>query len=166
MLFKISIHLNDYFKFWLWSLYMDVAALLQTGQPRAAVIICVRPCTSYARLLLIDFSSALNTLQPHLLMKRLSNLKVHPCISRWYHSFLTNCSQQVSVNGTLSEIKTLSTGAPQGCVSSPVLFTLYTDECRRFYLRNHIIKFSGDTAISIGREMWHIQISFGNTVVI
>ncbi len=61
--------------------------------------------------------------------------------------FLTNRKQQFSVNGTLSESRTLSTGAPQGCVSSPILFTLYTDECRRCYSNNYIIKFSDDTAI-------------------
>lgn len=32
-------------------------------------------------------------------------------------------------------------------MSSLVLFTLYTDACRSFYINNHIIKFSDDTAI-------------------
>ena len=41
----------------------------------------------------------------------------------------------------------MSTGAPQGCVSSPVLFTLYTNECRSGNPNNYIIKFSDDTAI-------------------
>ncbi len=79
--------------------------------------------TSYARLLFVDFSSAFNTLQPHLLIKRLNDLRVNPVITKWYFSFLTNRRQQASGNGTLSEFMTLSTGAPQGCVSSPVLFT-------------------------------------------
>lgn len=102
---------------------------------------------SFAHLLFVDFSSALNTLQPHLLVSRLNDFKVHASIIKWYFSFLTSHSQQVSVNGTLSETKTLSTGAPQGCVSSHVLFTLYTDACRSFYPNNHNIKFSDDTAI-------------------
>jgi len=86
-------------------------------------------------------------LQPHLLIARLNDFKDHPLIIKWYYSFLTNRRQRVGVNGTSSEFRTLSTGAPQGCVSSPVFFTLYTDECRRQYYYNRVIKFSDDTAI-------------------
>ncbi len=103
--------------------------------------------SSYAHILFVDFSSAFNMLQPHLLIARLNDFKVHPSIIKWYYSFLTNRRQRVSVNGTLSEFRILSTGVPQGCVSSPVLLTLYTDECRRCYYNNYIIKFSDDTAI-------------------
>ena len=80
---------------------------------------------AYARLLLVDFSSAFYTLQPHLLIKGLRDLNVHPFIIRWYYSFLTERTQRV--NGTMSESRTMSTGVPQGCVSSPVLFILYTN---------------------------------------
>lgn len=80
--------------------------------------------SSYARLLFVDFSSAFNSLQPHLLIKRLNDFRVHPLIIKWFYSFfLTNRRQQVSVNGSLSESKTLNTGATQRCVSSPLLFT-------------------------------------------
>lgn len=34
--------------------------------------------SSFARLLLVDFSSAFNTLQPHRLISRLDELNVHP----------------------------------------------------------------------------------------
>ncbi len=68
-----------------------------------------------------------------------------------FHSLLTNRSQQVRVNRTLSESMIISTGAPQGCVSSPVLFTLYTNECTCSTVNNvnncYMIKFSDDTAI-------------------
>ncbi len=36
--------------------------------------------TSYACLLFVDFSSVFNTLQPHLLIKRLNDLRVRPVI--------------------------------------------------------------------------------------
>ena len=54
---------------------------------------------AYARLLLVDFSSAFNTIQSHLLISRLRDLNVHPLIIRWYYSFLTERTQRVSVNG-------------------------------------------------------------------
>ncbi len=45
------------------------------------------------------------------------------------------------------ELLTISTGAPQGCISSPVLFTLYTNEYTCGTANNYVIEFSDDTAI-------------------
>ncbi|KAF7644165.1 hypothetical protein LDENG_00226570 [Lucifuga dentata] len=81
--------------------------------------------TSYVRLLFIDFSSAFNTMLPQVLLGKLKQMEVNPYIIKWYHSFLVDRQQQVKVNSTLSELQTISVGAPQGCISSPLLFTLY-----------------------------------------
>ena len=72
---------------------------------------------------------------------------MNPFIIRWYGSFLTDRKQQVKVNSILSDTLNISTGAPQGCVSSPLLFIIYTNDCRNINRNNHIIKFSDDTAI-------------------
>lgn len=53
-------------------------------------------------VLFVDFSSAFNTVQPHLLVRKWDELNVHPLIIRWYYLFLTNCKQQVSVHGIIS----------------------------------------------------------------
>ena len=41
----------------------------------------------------------------------------------------------------------ISTGAPQGCVLSPFLFTMYTNSCRSVYSNNHYFKYADDTAV-------------------
>ena len=41
----------------------------------------------------------------------------------------------------------LNTGAPQGCVLSPLLFTLFTNDCVSHHQSVHIIKFSDDTTL-------------------
>lgn len=102
---------------------------------------------AYARLLFIDFSSAFNTIQPFLLLETLKNMGVSSFIIKWYYSFLTNRMQYVRVHNATSQTKCISTGAPQGCVSSPVLFTIYTNECVSTHPHNYIVKFSDDTAI-------------------
>ena len=38
-------------------------------------------------------------------------------------------------------------GAPQGCVSLPILYFLYTNDCTSSSTNNYIIKFSDDSAI-------------------
>lgn len=102
---------------------------------------------AYARLLFMDFSSAFNTIVPQNLLDKLQGMEVNPVMIKWYHAFLTGRTQQVRINSTLSDTLTIHTGVPQGCVSSPLLFTLYTNECRSHHTNNYIIKFSDDTVI-------------------
>uniref|UniRef100_A0A8C7X6T5 Reverse transcriptase domain-containing protein n=1 Tax=Oryzias sinensis TaxID=183150 RepID=A0A8C7X6T5_9TELE len=47
----------------------------------------------------------------------------------------------------LSPTHTLSTGAPRGCVLSPLLYSLYTHDCSRQHDSNLIVKFADDTTV-------------------
>lgn len=73
------------------------------------------------------------------------DLQVHPIIIKRIYSFLTNRIQQIKVNGFLSTMKYCNTGVPQGCVSSPLLFTLYTNDCRSTQPNCYVI--SDDTIV-------------------
>ena len=101
---------------------------------------------NFVRILYVDFSSAFNTIQPHLLAQKLSVMNVNSNLILWIVNFLVGRSQQVLFQSSLSSSKTTSTGAPQGTVLSPFLFTLYTDDCRGS-TSTPLIKFSDDSAI-------------------
>ena len=103
---------------------------------------------NHARLLFIDFSSAFNTIQPHVLVDKLLNyFSLDPCLVGWILDFLTNRSQQVRVNDSMSSLLSMSTGSPQGCVLSALLFILYTDDCRSNHDNRFIIKYADDSVI-------------------
>ncbi|KAI3363641.1 hypothetical protein L3Q82_001273 [Scortum barcoo] len=53
----------------------------------------------------------------------------------------------VWVGRNTSSITTLNTGAPQGCVLSPLLFTLLTHNCTPSHSSNLLIKFADDTTV-------------------
>ena len=101
---------------------------------------------SYVRILFIDFSSAFNTIQPHLMAIKLLSLKVDPRLILWITHFLVNRTQSVCFQQAVSTVKTTSTGSPQGTVLSPVLFTLYTNDCSGTD-SSLLIKYSDDSAI-------------------
>ncbi|KAI3353957.1 hypothetical protein L3Q82_018450 [Scortum barcoo] len=58
--------------------------------------------------------------------------------------------QSVRIHDVSSSSISLSTGSPQGCVLSPLLFTLLTYDCSAIYPSCLIVKFADDTAV-VGR---------------
>ena len=102
---------------------------------------------AYARLLFIGFSSSFYIIQPHTLLTKLKQINANPYIIKWYNYLLTYRVQLVKVNQTLSQTLVTRTGAPQGCVSSPILYILYTNDCTSSSTNNYIIKCSDDSAI-------------------
>ncbi|KAK3528598.1 hypothetical protein QTP70_005013 [Hemibagrus guttatus] len=77
----------------------------------------------------------------HLSLTHLDNNDSY--IRMLFIGFNTIISQHLIENNTT----TPSTGAPQGCVLSPLLFTLLTHDCAAMHSSNHIIKFAYDTTV-------------------
>ena len=102
---------------------------------------------NFVKILFVDFSSAFNTIQPHLMMQKLNVMNVNPYIILWINEFLTHRPQYVKFLGTTSDIIVTNTGAPQGCVLSPVLFTVYTSDCKCSDESTHLFKYADDTAL-------------------
>ena len=81
------------------------------------------------------------------LVSQLSLLNVHPAVCHWVLNFLLHRPQSVKVNNSLSKPFILNTGAPQGCVLSPFLFTLFTNDCVSVDQSVLVTKFSDDTMV-------------------
>ena len=80
-------------------------------------------------------------------IEKLAATNMNPNIINWAYSFLTNRKQIVTLsNKTSSKLKT-STGSPQGCVLSPILFSIYTDKLRSSSEKQLVIKYADDTLI-------------------
>ncbi|KAK1789901.1 hypothetical protein P4O66_002203 [Electrophorus voltai] len=92
-------------------------------------------------------SSAFNTIIPSLLTTKLGDLGLHTSLCDWISNFLTDRPQSVRVGNCASSTLTLSTGAPQGCVLSPLLYSLYTYDCTATSSSNIIVKFADDTVV-------------------
>ena len=82
------------------------------------------------RLLFIDYSSAFNTIVPSKLINKLRTLG------------LNTRPQMVRVGNNTSATLILTTGATQGYVLSPLLYSLFTHDCMGRHDSNTIIKFA------------------------
>lgn len=102
---------------------------------------------TYVRLLFMDYSSAFNTVIPCKLTKKLHQLGLSPLLCNWIQDFLTDCSQAVRLSPYTSSSITLSTGTPQGCVLSAILYSLFSQDCVPTFDTNTIVKLADDTTI-------------------
>ncbi|KAK1791168.1 hypothetical protein P4O66_002196 [Electrophorus voltai] len=84
---------------------------------------------------------------PSRLTIQLEDLGLYPSLCAWISNFLKDRPQSVRVGNCVSSTLTLSTGAPQGCVLSPLLYSLYTYDCTATSSSTIIIKFADDTAV-------------------
>lgn len=62
-----------------------------------------------------------------IIVAKMQQLANNPHIIYCYHSLLTNRTHLLRVNGTYSLLVTTSRRVLQGCLSSPLLFTIYTN---------------------------------------
>ena len=102
---------------------------------------------TYVRLLFIDYSSAFNTILTKLISK-LRGLGLGSSLCDWILNLLTHRPQSVRIGNNTSSTIILNTGAPQGCVLNPLLYSLYTYDCVAKFPSNSNFKFADDTTRS------------------
>ena len=103
---------------------------------------------SSIRIMFFDFSSAFNTIQPHLLALKLMRMNVCSSTVKWILDYLSSRPQFVKLHKSIvSDVTHTNTGAPQGTVLSPFLFSLYTAECRASTESCIVEKYADDTAL-------------------
>ena len=77
-------------------------------------------------MIMLDLSSAFDTLDHSILLARLRNMYgIRGAALRWFHSYLSDHRQYVSINGVHSDMVHMDFGVPQGSVLGPKLFSLY-----------------------------------------
>ena len=73
------------------------------------------------------------------------DLGVQTSLCEWILDFLSDRPQYVKIGSSTSSILTLNVGAPQGCVLSPALYSLFTNDCKSKSDSVKLIKFADDT---------------------
>ena len=103
----------------------------------------------YTMAIFFDILKAFDRVWHHgLLHKMKSSLNLSPPILKLIHSFLSDRTTQLSINGSLSDPIHLRAGTPQGSVLSPLLFNMFVSDIpvplskQKFH--THISQFADD----------------------
>ena len=70
----------------------------------------------------IDLQKAFDTVDHQILLAKLNHYRICGVSNNWFKSFLSYCTQYVSINGYESGLVALNCGVPQGSVLAPLLF--------------------------------------------
>ena len=81
-------------------------------------------CGRYIRIFLSDFSKGIDLVEHNVLLSELNNLDVDPHVVRWIAAFLTNRTQRVRIENSLSPPIGLNGWTKQGTKLAPLLFCI------------------------------------------
>lgn len=103
-------------------------------------------------LVLLDLSSAFDTIDHEILLQRLEHTfgLTHTALT-WFSSYLSDRFQRISIEGTLSDAFPIEYGVPQGSCLGPLLFTLYASTLFKLAEKHKpkIHSFADDTQLHI-----------------
>jgi hypothetical protein len=100
-------------------------------------------------MMFIDYSSAISTIVPYKLITKLMALGLNSSLCNCVLYFLTGHPKVGKLGNITFLTLILNMGAPQWCVLSPLLYSLYTHNCMASHSSNSIIKFADDITVRI-----------------
>ena len=100
------------------------------------------------RLFTMEFSKAFDSVKHNLLSAKLKQLPLNPYIINWYHSFLSNRQQRISVNGHSCDWVCVNKGTTQGSVGGPYLFNVFLNDLEVFMNDTPVLfKYADDSTV-------------------
>ena len=76
----------------------------------------------------MDFKKAFDTVNHYILLSKLAHYGIRGQANNWFHSYLTQRVQFISVNRFNSRLHLISHGVPQVSVLGPVLFIIFIND--------------------------------------
>ena len=103
----------------------------------------------YVGAVFVDLSKAFDMVNHELLIEKLHTLGIKENENLWFKSYLTNRTQCVSVNDSVSTPNVISSGVPQGSILGPLLFLLFINDMQNNVLHSTVDMYADDTLVYV-----------------
>ena len=120
----------------------------------------------YSLGVFIDISKAFDTVNHDILLSKLENIGIRGVALDWFQSYLSNRYQQVLCNGSLSTLRLIKHGVPQGSILGPLLFLLFINDLPNASHLLHFLLFADDTNIFVSHKSYDKLIELMNQELI
>ena len=101
----------------------------------------------YTGAVFIDLRKAFDTVDPHIMLKKLSNIGVPADCLQWFTSYLTDRRICTLFNSSTSAESNIEYGVPQGSIHGPLLFIIYIDDIVKHLNHCSVHLYADDTVI-------------------
>ena len=93
----------------------------------------------------VDFRKTFDSVPHNELLVKLWNMGITGILWKWFESYLSNRSQCVSINNSLSNCLPVLSGVPQGSILGPLLFLVYINDLPSVISSSNTFIFADDT---------------------
>jgi hypothetical protein len=116
-------------------------------------------------LCFIDIRKCFDTINHRILLQKLHKYGIRNNELKWFTSYLKDRSQVVCKNNTLSDLRNINIGVPQGTILGPILFLLYVNDLSNAVISSNINVFADDVVIySSSNCMTELQVNLQCTL--
>ena len=104
---------------------------------------------AFFNCLLVDFSKAFDVVDHGILVSKLSQVNIPPCILQWISCFLTGRTQQVKYATKLSAFQPINMGTVQGSGLGPSLYIVMESDLKTVSKINILFKYADDNNLLV-----------------